>query len=97
MRKWKCYTQLAWESLPLRYSCFSGFVVGIPAASKRRSAIEVAYVQGDESTARLIAAAPDLYAAIKDYLDWGPKTGSDLDFLEKQFERAIAKAKGAGA
>lgn len=45
-----------------------------------------------EANARLISAAPDLYEAVKAYLEWGPMTGSDRDLHDKAFRSAIAKA-----
>lgn len=50
--------------------------------------------QESEANARLIAAAPDLLAAVKDYLAWGPMTGSDRDLFEYKFREAIAKVEG---
>jgi hypothetical protein len=47
-----------------------------------------------EANARLIAAAPDLYAAVKEFLGWGAMTGSDRDHFVRKFEKAIAKAEG---
>lgn len=97
MTNWKCYTQLAWETLPLRCSCFSGFVVGEPAPAANEPAIEVAYVQGDEATARLITAAPALLAVVEDALRLTNSTQFPQWFLDEARE-AIAKAtKGAGA
>ena len=54
--------------------------------------------QGDlqmDANARLIAAAPDLYAAIREYLDWGAMTGSDRDYFDRKFRAALQKADGA--
>jgi hypothetical protein len=47
-----------------------------------------------EANARLIAAAPDLLAALKEYLEWGAMTGSDRDLFNEKFTSAIAKAEG---
>lgn len=47
-----------------------------------------------KADAYLIAAAPDMFMAIKEYLDWGPMTGSDRDLHENAFRAAIAKAEG---
>jgi hypothetical protein len=47
----------------------------------------------NEANARLIAAAPNMYEAIKEYLEWGAMTGSDRDLLECKFRAAISKAK----
>jgi len=46
------------------------------------------------ANAQLISAAPDMYEAIKEYMEWGAKTGSDRDLLESNFIKALAKAKG---
>lgn len=60
----------------------------------------IAYVPCDvnrdtqEANARLIAAAPDLLAALKDYIEWGAMTGSDRDLFDEKFRAAIAKAEG---
>jgi len=40
----------------------------------------------------LFAAAPDMYEAIKEYLEWGPMTGSDRDLHAAAFRAAITKA-----
>ena len=50
--------------------------------------------RNSEANARLIAAAPELYDAVKEYLDWGPMTGSDRDLFNGKFSKAIAKAEG---
>ncbi len=42
----------------------------------------------------LIAAAPDLYEAVKEYIAWGAMTGSDRDLFDEKFRAAIAKAEG---
>jgi hypothetical protein len=47
-----------------------------------------------EANARLITAAPDMYKAIKEYMEWGPMTGSDRDLHTAAFRAAIAKAEG---
>jgi len=47
-----------------------------------------------EADARLIAAAPDMFAALKDYIEWGAMTGSDRDLFDRKFREAIAKAEG---
>lgn len=39
--------------------------------------------------ANIIAASPAMYEAIKEYLEWGPKTNSDRDYLERKFREAI--------
>jgi hypothetical protein len=48
----------------------------------------------DEANARLIATAPELLAAIVNYLDWGAMTGSDRDLFARKFGKLIAKAEG---
>jgi hypothetical protein len=48
-----------------------------------------------EHNARLIAAAPDLYAAACAFLDVvGDATAADLDRLTLQFAAAVSKARG---
>lgn len=55
----------------------------------------VAIVVGSnrEANAKLIAAAPVLLRVIEEYLDWGPKTGSDRDLLEGNFRDAVEAAR----
>jgi hypothetical protein len=45
----------------------------------------------------LIFAAPDMYEAIKEYLEWGPMTSSDRELHEAAFRAAISKAQGKEA
>ena len=50
---------------------------------------------GQNDAARLIAAAPDLYAAACAFLDVvGDATAADLDRLTLQFTAAVSKARG---
>lgn len=42
----------------------------------------------------LIAAAPAMYDAIKEYLEWGPMTASDREIHERSFRKAISAAEG---
>lgn len=44
--------------------------------------------------AHLMAAAPEMLAALKEYVEWGAMTGSDRDLFEDKFRAAIAKAEG---
>ena len=39
--------------------------------------------------AKIIAMAPAMYKAIKEYLEWGAMTGSDRDLHEDAFKKAI--------
>lgn len=51
----------------------------------------VGYSGEDEANARLIAAAPDLLAFVKDWLD---RQGSDENYMTAKARAAIAKAIG---
>jgi len=53
------------------------------------------YNREQHANAQLISAAPDLYTAIREYLDWGAIRGSDRDLFEQKFRAALQKAEGA--
>jgi hypothetical protein len=42
---------------------------------------------------RLIAACPDMYEAITEFLEWGAMTSSDRQIFVNKFQAAIAKAR----
>ena len=48
----------------------------------------------DEADQRLIAEAPEMYAALKDYLEWGAMTASDRDLFADRFRAVIARVEG---
>lgn len=67
------------------YPCY--FIRGFSGDQKRD-------VQLHAANSNLIAAAPDLLAAVTEYLEWGAMTGSDRDLFDAKFRAAIAKAEG---
>jgi len=51
-------------------------------------------LETEAATASLVSAAPDLLAALKEYIEWGAMTGSDRDLFDEKFRAAIEKAEG---
>jgi hypothetical protein len=71
-------------------------------AQRRRVALAIGYDAEYEANARLIAAAPDLLAAAKDWVRWtngeiGESTDLDLATHVLRMQMAISKAEGREA
>ena len=66
--------------------CEGGGSTGLPGS-----------IETTAANARLIAAAPEMAEALREYMEWGAMTGSDRDLFDQRFRALLARIDGEQA